>query len=69
VKEAMEDPIFSYLLPVGFYESHRPIPYKVDQEVAHDFAGKVLDRFRNPHIEHQWISNFGTVFTKMKLRR
>ena len=33
-----------------------------------DFAAKVLDRFRNPHIDHQWLSITMQYSSKMKLR-
>ncbi|MDE3142797.1 MAG: tagaturonate reductase [Bacteroidota bacterium] len=35
---------------------------------AKDFAKKVLDRFRNPYIEHQWISITMQYSSKMKMR-
>lgn len=35
---------------------------------AKDFAKKVLDRFRNPYIEHQWISITLQYSSKMKMR-
>jgi tagaturonate reductase len=35
---------------------------------ARDFGLKVLDRFRNPHIQHQWISITMQYTSKMKLR-
>lgn len=69
VKEAMEDPIFSvFITQLAFNEIAPAIPYKVDPKAAHDFAGKVLDRFRNPHIEHQWISISAQYSAKMKMR-
>jgi tagaturonate reductase len=37
-------------------------------DVAEDFTGKVMDRFRNPHIEHQWLSITLQYSSKMKMR-
>jgi tagaturonate reductase len=37
-------------------------------EVARDFGLKVLDRFRNPHIQHQWMSITMQYTSKMKSR-
>ena len=37
-------------------------------DAAREFAGKVLDRFRNPHIEHQWLSITLQYSSKMKMR-
>jgi tagaturonate reductase len=36
--------------------------------VKEDFAGKVLDRFGNPFIDHQWLSITVQQTAKMKLR-
>ena len=30
------------------------IPYEINDTVKQDFISKVLDRFRNPHINHPW---------------
>lgn len=35
---------------------------------ACEFAGKVLDRFRNPSLDHQWISISVQYTSKMKMR-
>jgi tagaturonate reductase len=37
-------------------------------ETAKVFGMKVLDRFRNPHIKHQWISITMQYSSKMKMR-
>jgi tagaturonate reductase len=44
------------------------IPYKVDEKVAQRFGMQVLDRFRNPSLEHQWISITVQYTSKMKMR-
>jgi tagaturonate reductase len=36
--------------------------------VARDFGLKVLDRFRNPHLQHQWMSITMQYSSKMKSR-
>ncbi len=69
VKEAMDDELLSgYISDVMKNEIASAIPYAVDAEVANDFSSKVLDRFRNPHIKHQWISITVQYSSKMKLR-
>jgi tagaturonate reductase len=40
----------------------------VTYKEAADFAGKVLDRFRNPSLEHQWTSISVQYSSKMKMR-
>ncbi|QNF33649.1 tagaturonate reductase [Adhaeribacter swui] len=44
------------------------IPYLIEPRVALDFATKVLDRFRNPHLEHQWLSITMNYTAKLKMR-
>jgi tagaturonate reductase len=40
----------------------------VPPEAAAAFSRQVLDRFRNPHIKHQWISISLSFTAKLKLR-
>src|SRR6185312_14188487 len=44
------------------------IPYKINEEVKEEFISKTLDRFRNPHINHQWKNITLNYSAKMKLR-
>lgn len=69
VKEAMDDAaISSYISELMQYEIAPAIPYSVDLTVAQEFGYKVLERFRNPHINHQWISITVNYSSKMKMR-
>jgi tagaturonate reductase len=69
VKDAMDDAGFTHFINQLMLKEIAPaIPYDVDHETAADFAGKVLDRFRNPNIEHQWISISAQYSSKMKMR-
>ncbi|HVS91805.1 MAG TPA: tagaturonate reductase [Mucilaginibacter sp.] len=69
VKEAMDDGGFvNFITELAYKEIIPSIPYKVDPEVAADFAGKVLDRFRNPYIRHEWLSISLQYSTKIKMR-
>ena len=69
VKQAMDDEIVSsFISDVMQNELVPSIPYPVDQGIAHEFGNKVLDRFRNPHINHQWLSITVQVSSKMKMR-
>lgn len=69
VKSAMDDEIISsYIFELMQNEIAPSIPYKVDVALAQDFGRKVLDRFRNPFIKHQWISITMNYSSKMKLR-
>jgi tagaturonate reductase len=44
------------------------IPYPIDQQQKIDFATKLLDRFRNPYIDHKWLSISLQYTSKMKMR-
>jgi tagaturonate reductase len=69
VKEAMDDAAMSsFITDVMMKELAPSIPYTVAPEVAHSFGNKVLDRFRNPHIRHQWINITVQYTSKMKMR-
>lgn len=69
VKEAMDDATVSgFIADVMQNEIAPNIPYNVDLATAHDFGNKVLDRFRNPHIQHQWISITMNYGSKLKMR-
>lgn len=69
VKQAMDDEIISgYIADVMQKEITPAIPYDVDPKIAQEFGTKVLDRFRNPHIKHQWIGITVQYSSKMKLR-
>jgi len=69
VKEAMDDDKFlQFINGVAYDEIIQSIPYEIDPQIAKDFAGKVLDRFRNPHIRHEWLSISVQYSAKLKLR-
>jgi tagaturonate reductase len=44
------------------------IPYAINESDALDFSAKVMDRFRNPYIEHKWLAITVQYSSKMKLR-
>ena len=69
VKEAMDDDIISsYIENLMMNEVAPAIPYPIDLSEARAFGEKVLDRFRNPHIKHQWINITVQYSSKMKMR-
>jgi len=69
VKQSMDDSLVSsYITDLMLNEITPSIPYDVDLETAQNFGLKVLDRFRNPHIKHQWISITVNYSSKMKMR-
>lgn len=69
VKEAMDDEAVSGFITALMQGEIAPsIPYPVDQDTAQEFGARVLDRFRNPHIRHQWINITMQYSSKMKMR-
>ena len=69
VKAGMDDKhVGNYITNLMRTEIGKAIPYSVDPDVAETFIAKVLDRFRNPEIEHQWISITAQYTSKMKMR-
>ena len=69
VQQAMEDETMStYIAQLMQNELAPAIPYRLEPAEARDFGTKVLDRFRNPHIRHLWISITMNYSSKMKMR-
>jgi tagaturonate reductase len=69
VKSAMENSLFSrFILNLMQNEITPAIPAQIDSESANEFIYKVLDRFRNPNIEHQWLSISAEYSSKLKSR-
>ncbi|RYF72182.1 MAG: tagaturonate reductase [Cytophagaceae bacterium] len=69
VREAMEDEVISaFMQSVMLAELIPGIPYSVDEKVAQRFGFQVLDRFRNPFIEHRWLAITMQYTAKMQMR-
>ena len=70
VKEAMGNKFFSsYIQKLMMQEITPAITDKnLTTEAAIDFATKVLDRYRNPFIEHKWLSITLQYSSKMQMR-
>jgi tagaturonate reductase len=69
VKDAMDNAAMSSFINYLMLNELAPaIPFAVPVDVAKDFGNKVLDRFRNPMIKHQWINITVQYTSKMKMR-
>jgi len=69
VKEAMNNTLISdFVKELMTNEIAKAIPYELPEEDAQAFAGKVLDRFRNPSIEHHWINISLNFTSKLEMR-
>ena len=69
VNEAMENSVFlQFVSGLMLNEIVPAIPYDVDESDAVNFADRVIDRFKNPNIAHQWISIAFHYTAKVKFR-
>ncbi len=70
VKEAMADAAFFTFIRLLMEEEIIPAITSdcITKEEAQLFAHKVLDRYKNPYLEHQWISISVQYTSKMKMR-
>lgn len=69
VQEAMEDlNLATFMEGLMRKEIAPSIPYPIDETVKSSFISKVLDRFRNPHIYHQWKNITLNYTSKMRMR-
>jgi len=69
VKNAMDDPSFAgFVSDLMLKEIAPAIPYDLPLQEARDFGLQVLDRFRNPHLQHQWLSITMQYTSKLKSR-
>lgn len=70
VKEAMDNVDFAAYINNLMLQEIGPSITNAGLSIAaaKEFSGKVLDRFRNPHIEHQWLSITMQYSSKMKMR-
>lgn len=69
VREAMDDEVLSaFVSSVMLGELIPGIPYAVDDKIAQRFGFQVLDRFRNPYIEHRWLAITMQYSAKMQMR-
>ncbi len=70
VKEAMNDESFSTFIKNLMMEELSPAiaENNISIDQAKEFSEKVLDRFRNPFIAHQWISITMQYSSKMYMR-
>lgn len=69
VKSAMEDPLFeSYIQNLMMDEIGPAIPYAIGESEIREFGLKVLDRFRNPWLQHHWLSITMQYSSKLAMR-
>jgi tagaturonate reductase len=69
VKDALQDADFEHFIKNLILQEIAPnIPYVLEKQEAENFALQVLDRFRNPYIEHHWLNITFAYTSKMETR-
>jgi tagaturonate reductase len=69
VKEAMEDEAMSnFIQDVMLSEIATAIPYSINKDEIQGFGNQVLERFKNPYLEHKWLNISLQYTSKMKMR-
>ncbi len=69
VQHAKEDEnISNFISDLMIREIAPSIPYEIDDTIKQTFITKVLDRFRNPHINHYWKNITFNYSSKLRLR-
>ena len=68
VNQATSDSAFEAYIRQIMAEIRTAMPVATDQKLAEDFAESVLDRFKNPYIQHQWTAIAQQYTTKLVMR-
>lgn len=69
VRQAMEHPVMSaFISRLMLHDIADAIPFPIDDGTKQAFGQKVLERFRNPYIEHYWINITLQYTSKIKMR-
>ncbi|AWV97714.1 tagaturonate reductase [Arcticibacterium luteifluviistationis] len=69
VKDAMKNQVFyAFMKTIMAKEISEAMTSEISDTEKKDFAQKVLDRFRNPFLEHQWLSICMNYSYKMTMR-
>ena len=69
VREALEnDELARFIHHLMLADLLPGIPYAVDEKAGQRFGMQVLDRFRNPYLEHRWLAIAVQGTLKMQLR-
>jgi tagaturonate reductase len=69
VRAAMEnEPLCTYIRHLMLADLLPGIPYPIDEKVGQRFGMQVLDRFRNPAVEHRWLAITLNYSAKLRMR-
>lgn len=69
VKEGMNDNALStFVSELMLKEIAIAVPYPLPDNAAYEYGLRVLDRFRNPFLQHQWVNITLQYTSKMRMR-
>lgn len=69
VKDVMNDELMEkYITILMLTELAPAIPFDVDAKIAQRYGREVMDRFRNPSLDHRWLSITLQYTMKMRMR-
>jgi tagaturonate reductase len=69
VRGAMEDDnLLTYIRHLMLADLLPGIPYPIEEKVGQRFGMQVLDRFRNPAVEHRWLAITLNYSAKLRMR-
>lgn len=69
VRGAMEnEQLLTYIRHLMLADLLPGIPYLIDEKVGQRFGMQVLDRFRNPAVEHRWLAITLNYSAKLRMR-
>jgi tagaturonate reductase len=69
VKEALNDELMEKFITILMLTELAPaMPGEIDQKVAQRYGRDIIDRFRNPYLDHHWHSITFQYTMKLKMR-
>lgn len=69
VKEALNDELMEKFITILMLTELAPaMPAEIDQKVVQRYGRDIIDRFRNPYLDHQWHSITFQYTMKLKMR-
>ena len=67
VRDAVNDELLSKFIKKALFEDIIPT-LDFDRDELESFAGKILERFKNPYIDHKWLDIYLNSTSKFKTR-
>ncbi len=69
VKEALSDPLMEKFITILMLTELAPaLPENIHSKVVQRYGREIIDRFRNPYLDHKWLSITFQYTMKLKMR-